>query len=127
MGVIGGNMGVYLLNTASRNGTVGYPDVAVAYEGRSKLEVLMGPGIWDRLRDKTVLDFGCGGGTEAAEIAEHGARRVIGLDIDNKSLERARAQAARRGVSDRTTFANDTTEQVDAIISLDAFEHFQDP
>ena len=127
MGVIGGNVGVYLLNTASRNGTVGYPDVAVAYEGRSKLEVLMGRGIWDRVRDKTVLDFGCGSGTEAAEMAEHGARRVIGIDIDDESLERARAQALARGVADRTTFANDTNEAVDVITSLDAFEHFQDP
>jgi 2-polyprenyl-3-methyl-5-hydroxy-6-metoxy-1,4-benzoquinol methylase len=127
MGVIGGNLGVYLLTTASRNGTVGYPDVAIAYEGRSKLEVLMGPGVWDRVRDKTVLDFGCGGGTEAAEMAEHGARRVIGVDIDEESLERARQQAVRRGVDDRTSFARTTDEPVDVIISLDAFEHFQDP
>src|SRR5688500_11188627 len=98
MGVIGGNVGVYLLNAASRNGTVGYPEVAVAYEGRSKLEALMGSDIWDRIRGKTVLDFGCGGGTEAAEMAEHGARRVIGIDIDDVSLERARAQALARGV-----------------------------
>jgi SAM-dependent methyltransferase len=127
MGVIGGNLGVYILNTASRNGTVGYPDVATAYEGRSKLEVLMGSGIWDRIRDKTVLDFGCGSGSEAAEMAERGARHVIGLDIDERSLERARAQAQRRGVAERTTFASDTGERVDVVISLDAFEHFQDP
>lgn len=127
MGVIGGSVGVYLLNTASRNGTVGYPEVAVAYEGRSKLEVLMGSTIWDRIRDKTVLDFGCGNGTEAAEMVEHGARRVIGIDIDDESLARARTQAIRRGVANRTTFANDTTEPADVIISLDAFEHFQDP
>src|SRR5689334_15548940 len=127
MGVIGGSLGVYLLNTASRNGTVGYPEVALAYEGRSKLEVLMGSGVWDRVRGKTVLDFGCGGGTEAAEIAEHGAARVIGVDIDEPSLERARAQALRRGVADRTTFATETNEPVDVIVSLDAFEHFQDP
>jgi SAM-dependent methyltransferase len=127
LGVIGGNLGVYLLNAASRNGTVGYPEVAVAYEGRSKLETLMGTRVWDRIRGKTVLDFGCGCGTEAAEMAEHGARRVVGIDIDEKSLERARAQAQQRGVADRTTFAADTNEPVDLIISLDAFEHFQDP
>ena len=127
MGVIGGNLGVYLLNTASRNGTVGYPEKAFAYEGRSKLEVLMGPGVWDRVRDKTVLDFGCGGGTEAAEMVEHGAHRVIGVDIDDASLERARHQAVQRGVDDRTVFARSTNEPVDVIVSLDAFEHFQDP
>jgi SAM-dependent methyltransferase len=120
-------VGVYLLNTASRNGTVGYPEVAVAYEGRSKLEVLMGSGVWDRVRDKTVLDFGCGGGTEAAEMAERGARRVSGIDIDDASLDRARAQAIYRGVADRTVFATTADEPVDAIVSLDTFEHFQDP
>jgi SAM-dependent methyltransferase len=127
MGVIGGNLGVYLLNTASRNGTVGYPEVAVAYAGRSKLETLMGPGIWDRLCGRTVLDFGCGCGTEAAEMVEHGAARVIGVDIDQESLEQARAQARERGVDDRTVFARTSDEPVDFIVSLDAFEHFQDP
>lgn len=127
MGVIGGAVGVYLLNSASRNGTTGYPDVAVAYEGRSKLEVLMGPGIWDRIRGKTVLDFGCGSGTEAVEMAEHGASRVIGVDIDEPSLLRAKQQAQERGVSDRTVFARQTDEPVDVIVSLDAFEHFADP
>lgn len=127
MAVIGGAVGVYLLKTASRDGTVGYPDVAVAYEGRSKLEALIGPGVWDRVRGRTVLDFGCGDGTEAAEMAEHGARHVVGVDIDEPSLARARAQALRRGVADRITFATETAEPADVIISLDAFEHFQDP
>jgi SAM-dependent methyltransferase len=127
MGVIGGNVGVYLLNTASRNGTVGYPEVAWAYQGASKLEVLMGSGVWDRVRDKTIIDFGCGNGTEAVDMAEHGARRVIGVDIDEPSLERARAHAERRGVADRTVFMPETDERADLIISLDAFEHFQDP
>ena len=87
----------------------------------------MGPRVWDRIRGKTVLDFGCGCGTEAAEMAEHGAGHVFGVDIDEESLERARSQAQHRGVADRTTFAAETNEPVDLIISLDAFEHFQDP
>jgi ubiquinone/menaquinone biosynthesis C-methylase UbiE len=120
-------VGVYLLKTASRDGTVGYPDVAVAYEGRSKLEILIGPDVWDRVRGKTVLDFGCGVGTEAIQMAEHGAARVVGVDIDQASLNTARRESARRGVSDRTTFATHADEPADVIVSLDAFEHFADP
>lgn len=127
MPVIGGTLGVYLLKTASRDGTVGYPAVAVAYQGRSKLEILIGPSVWDRARGKTVLDFGCGGGTEAIELAEHGAARVIGVDIDQVSLAHARREAVRHGVAHRTHFATHADEPVDLIVSLDAFEHFADP
>ena len=127
MPVIGGSLGVYLLKTASRDGTVGYPAVAVAYEGRSKLELLLGSSVWDRVRGKTVLDFGCGCGTEAIEMAEHGASRVIGVDIDLASLNHARREAVRRGVSQGINFTTHTDEPVDLIVSLDAFEHFADP
>jgi 2-polyprenyl-3-methyl-5-hydroxy-6-metoxy-1,4-benzoquinol methylase len=127
MAVLGGSLGVKLLTTASRGGTVGYPEVAVAYQGRSKLQVLTGSDVWDRLRGKTVIDFGCGPGQEAIEIAEHGAARVIGVDIDETFLEQARQQAMEHGVSDRTTFVTRTDEMADAIVSLDAFEHFADP
>jgi SAM-dependent methyltransferase len=127
MGLIGGTLGVRLLNVASRQGTVGYPEVATAYLGQSKLEVLMGPDVWNQIRGKTVLDFGCGAGTEAIEMAERGAHRVIGVDLNEELLEVARQEARLHGVADRCTFARETTEHVDLIISLDAFEHFADP
>ena len=77
MGALGGNLGIQLLNYASKNGTVSsFPDVATAYEKKSKLEVLFGPGIWDEIVGKDVLDFGCGQGTEAVEVAERGAKSV---------------------------------------------------
>jgi 2-polyprenyl-3-methyl-5-hydroxy-6-metoxy-1,4-benzoquinol methylase len=82
MGVIGGSVGVRLLNYASRGGTVSaFPDIATAYLKTSKLEVLFGPSIWTEVRGRDVLDFGCGPGTEAVEVAEHGANRVVGLDL----------------------------------------------
>src|SRR5207245_2924887 len=64
-----------------------------AYRDRSKLEVLLGPGIWRDCADKVVLDFGCGTGDDAVEIAQRGARRVIGLDIRESVLEVARQRA----------------------------------
>jgi SAM-dependent methyltransferase len=127
MSLIGGTLGMALLNWASRNGAVERSDVATAYIGRSKLEVLLGAGIWDQLRDREVLDFGCGPGSEAVEIAQHGARHVIGIDLRDKWLELGLAHADACGVADRCTFAREWSEPVDAIVSLDSFEHFADP
>jgi SAM-dependent methyltransferase len=125
MHIIGGNLGVLLLNRASRNGTSFYPE-ATAYIGKSKLETLVGPGIWDEIRGRTVLDFGCGQGSEAVEVAERGAARVIGLDLSEKWLAMAREHAEARGVSAKCLFTNHYEGQVDTIISLDSFEHFAD-
>ena len=127
MSLIGGALGIALLNLASRNGAVERCDIATAYIGRSKLEVLLGPQIWNETRDKDVLDFGCGPGLEAVEIAEHGARHVIGIDLRQKWLDLGVEHAAARGVSDRCTFAREWREPVDLIVSLDSFEHFADP
>lgn len=127
MSLIGGALGIALLNLASRNGAVERCDIATAYIGRSKIEVLLGSGIWDTTRDKDVLDFGCGPGSEVVEIAEHGARHVIGVDLRQKWLDLGIAHAAARGVEGRCTFASAWREPVDLIISLDSFEHFNDP
>ena len=101
--------------------------VATAYIGRSKLEVLLGSGIWDDVRGKDVLDFGCGPGQEVVEIAEHGARHVVGIDLRQHWLDVGAAHASERGVSDRCTFAREWTDPVDVVVSLDSFEHFADP
>ncbi len=127
MSLIGGAVGMALLNWASRNGAVQRCDIATAYIGRSKLEVLLGPGIWNEVRDREVLDFGCGPGSEVVEIAEHGARRVIGIDLRQHWLDLGVEHAATRGVADRCTFAPEWRDPVDVIVSLDSFEHFADP
>jgi SAM-dependent methyltransferase len=127
MGVIGGALGVALLKLANRNGAAERSEVATAYIGRSKLEVLLGARIWEATRGQEVLDFGCGPGQEAVEIAERGAKHVIGVDLRQKWLELGAEHAAARGVNDRCTFAREWHEPVDQIVSLDSFEHFADP
>lgn len=92
-----------------------------AYAGKSKLDVLLGPLLPD-LAGKSVIDFGCGDGGEAVELAERGAR-VFGVDIRENVLEVAR----QRCPSGWFGFAEDLPEKVDYIISLDSFEHFGDP
>lgn len=101
-----------------------------AYCGRSKLKVLLGSDIFDRLRGKTVVDFGCGHGETAIELAGNGAGVVFGLDIRKQILDGARQKAVAAGVADRVRFVTPTEigrEIADVVISLDAFEHFADP
>jgi SAM-dependent methyltransferase len=98
-----------------------------AYAHKSKLQTLLGDDLLERIRGKDILDFGCGYGNEAVEMAQY-ARSVFGLDILEKSLDRARAHAAATGVSDRCTFGTRApSSNFDMIISLDSFEHFGEP
>ena len=126
MGIIGGEIGYRLLKAYCPSGETGYLTGEV-YKGRSKIEVLFGPQIWDEIRDKVVIDFGCGWGEEAVDIARHGAKKVIGLDLRERLLKSARETAASAGVSDICAFVTKTEEKADVIMSLDAFEHFDDP
>lgn len=97
------------------------------YEGRSKLSILMGDRFFDRIAGKVVIDFGCGEGTEAVEMAQRGARRVIGIDIREEVLQVGRRKAKEAGVEENCVFATFTAETADIVISVDAFEHFADP
>lgn len=126
MGVIGGSLGYRLLRRISSDGETGYCDGS-AYHGISKLETLLGKRIWEETKDKVVIDFGCGDGDDAVEIADRGARKVIGVDIREHALAKARQTALARGVAERCIFGTQTDEQADVILSLDAFEHFDDP
>jgi SAM-dependent methyltransferase len=76
---------------------------------------------------KTVIDFGCGGGADAIELARNGAHRVIGLEIREEALSTARQKAVAAGVADVCQFARTTTQLADIVVSVDAFEHFADP
>jgi len=126
MGILGGAIGYRLLKLLSSDGKTGCCDGS-AYLGRSKLEVLLGPSIWQEIAGKKVIDFGCGAGSEATEIALRGAQRVIGLDIQSSLLNQGEELALERGVSDRCFFAAETDEKADVIVSVDSFEHFADP
>jgi SAM-dependent methyltransferase len=127
MGIIGGSLGYHILRSICKDGRyTGFMDGS-AYEHQSKVETLLGPSIWDAIRDKTVIDFGCGPGAEAVEMAKRGARRVIGIDIADRHIGRAVELARKEKVTDRCTFVKHTHERADVIVALDSFEHFKDP
>ena len=96
------------------------------YEGKSKLAVLMGDEFFTKIAGKVVIDFGCGEGSEAAEMAGRGAKRVIGIDIREDVLQAARQRAVSTGVQNTCLFVSSTNEIADMVVSLDAFEHFAD-
>jgi ubiquinone/menaquinone biosynthesis C-methylase UbiE len=124
MGIIGGRLGYQILRVispqqpASMNGG--------SYAQRSKAEALLGREVWDEIRDKKVIDFGCGPGSEAIDLAQHGARHVQGLDIQERWLVVAREQAAKADCQN-VSFTKTSSEPADVIVSIDAFEHFDDP
>ncbi len=126
MGIIGGTLGYNLLKRISSKGDNNSMDGS-SYIGKSKLVTLLGPQIWDEVTDKVVIDFGCGEGSEVIEIAQHGARKVIGLDIQEDLLEIGRERAAQQGLSEKCTFEIKTGEKADLITAIDSFEHFSDP
>ena len=126
MGIIGGTLGYKTLKRISSNGDNDSMNGS-AYIGKSKLATLLGEKIWDEITDKVVIDFGCGEGSEVIECVRHGARKVIGLDIQKDLLEIGRKRAIQEGLSEKCTFALETDEKADVITAIDSFEHFDDP
>jgi SAM-dependent methyltransferase len=126
MGIIGGSLGYRLLKKISKDGKTGYMDGS-AYATRSKLEALLGPYFWREIKDKVIVDFGCGSGSDAIEMVQHGARKVIGIDIQERLLAMARERANRLGVSDCCAFTTKVDERADVIVAIDSFEHFDNP
>ncbi|MEZ5856749.1 MAG: class I SAM-dependent methyltransferase [Hyphomicrobiaceae bacterium] len=94
-----------------------------AYAHKSKLRTLLGESWVASLEGLVVADFGCGHGYECVELATV-AGKVIGVDIEANArllAQQRTAQLPNVVITDRLT------EPVDAIVSLDAFEHFADP
>jgi SAM-dependent methyltransferase len=126
MGVIGGTLRYKILRRVSPNGDNDSMDGS-AYLGKSKLATLLGQNIWDEIAGKVVIDFGCGEGSEAIEMAKRGACKVIGLDIQERLLEVGRERAKTEGVSETCVFTSKTNERADVITAIDSFEHFDEP
>lgn len=125
MGIIGGYLGYILLKTiASRKPS---NQGATSYTPDTNLPYYYGEDFYRIIQGKTVLDFGCGRGYQAVEMAKRGAGKVIGLDIQERMLAIGVDLAKQNSVDDRCIFTTHSIELADVIVSLDAFEHFSDP
>jgi len=80
-----------------------------------------GAPLWAACAGKLVLDFGCGDGPDALALAQHGARQVVGLDLDSRVVARATERARAAGVGDRYTFTTATDVVADLVVSSDTF------
>jgi len=90
------------------------------------------PDLLNLVRGQRVLDFGCGGGAQAVALVQQGARRVVGLDTNEHTLEGARTLAREHGINeDRLCFAaklpGELAGTFDIVITQNAMEHFPDP
>jgi len=57
------------------------------------------------LKGRSILDIGCGiGGIDFLLAEAHGAGRVVGVDVEAANIERAKAEAERRGLARRVAF-----------------------
>ncbi len=93
-------------------------------------------GEWQALRKllpdftgKRVLDLGCGYGWHCIYAAEHGAKRVVGIDISEKMLAMAREKTVSRVVEYRRTPMEDAEfekQSFDVVISSLAFHYAED-
>jgi SAM-dependent methyltransferase len=124
MGIVGGQVGYAILRTVAPRQASSAPETVPVANVRQHF---FGDDFFERIRGKTVIDFGCGLGELAVAMALEGAGKVIGLDIQERRLGIARALAEQYSVADRCEFATQTQELADALISKDAFEHFSDP
>jgi SAM-dependent methyltransferase len=80
------------------------------------------------LRGATIVDFGCGEGVLAAEAIDRGARRIIGLDINETLLGMARDRLPQGdwqlgGVERLSTVAN---AAADCIIAANVIAYLSD-
>ena len=86
------------------------------------------------LREKTVLDIGCGaGGITLHLVDRHGAAHATGFDVELPVIEAARRHAEERGLSERTTFVQAPPGRLpfadasfDVVFSKDALLHVPD-
>ena len=102
-------------------------DITASLTGESRLRTQLGEDFFAAILGKTVVDFGCGQGSEAIEMARAGAAQVIGIDIREDVLQAAADGAREAGLSDRCKFQSALPKTADIVVSLDAFEHFADP
>ena len=93
--------------------------------------------FWERLggkpdfKGKTVLDFGCGHGSLSIDIANSGARKVVGIDLEDENINFAKENINEnfQNLKDKIEFiksdilTNSDLENFDYVVSKDTFEH----
>ena len=64
-------------------------------------------------QEKTILDYGCGNGIHSIFPAKMGAKKLIGIDLSEKSLEIAKEKAEKEKVEDKVEFVSMDCEKME--------------
>jgi methionine biosynthesis protein MetW len=81
-------------------------------------------------RELSVLDVGCGSGVHGAEMARAHGHRVVGVDLSEQSIAKARTRLAEAYVADVTRpglYPFFGHRKFDVIVFSDILEHLYDP
>ncbi|HLP50818.1 MAG TPA: class I SAM-dependent methyltransferase [Chitinophagales bacterium] len=73
------------------------------------------------LKNKKILEIGCGTGSSSIAMAEQGAQ-VFGLDLDDKSLLVVQERAKLYGLEDKITVKKGNATTVDQLYESDSFD-----
>jgi 2-polyprenyl-3-methyl-5-hydroxy-6-metoxy-1,4-benzoquinol methylase len=76
---------------------------------------------FERWREKTVLEIGCGLGTDTINFARAGAH-VTTVDLSEKSIELARKRAAVFGLEEQIRFFPGNAEQLSSFVPVESYD-----
>ena len=93
--------------------------------------------FWKRLggkpqfTDRSILDFGCGHGSLCVDIASSGAKKVVGIDLNNNLINFANRNLKENfskfnkiiSFEKKDILYDDLNQKFDIIVSKDTFEH----
>lgn len=80
--------------------------------------------------DKTIADVACGSGYGTYLFASKGAKKVIGIDCDKKTIQYAKKRYPGHNVTYQVGDANDLSipsTSLDLVVSFETIEHIQKP
>jgi tRNA (mo5U34)-methyltransferase len=92
----------------------------------------IGKAIPDDLHEATVLDIGCNGGFYSIQMKQRGAKRVLGIDVDERYLSQARFAAETLNLEiefeKRSVYSvNEIPGQFDYVLFMGVFYHLRYP
>jgi len=69
--------------------------------------------LGENCKNKVVLDYGCGNGIHSIFPAIMGAKKVIGIDLSEKSLEIAKERVKKEGLEEKVEFISMDCEKME--------------
>ncbi len=85
------------------------------------------------VKNKSILDVGCGSGRYSVDFAQRGAKEVIGIDFSSEMIHLAVHRAIQKNVSTRCTFIQGNFLQqkfmrtFDVVTAIGLFDYVHDP